>query len=668
MCYKFLLTEKGNLMFRNNPHDISSKEVHFLKEYGPIILKNGYEPIPIKAGSKVPAVSSWQKMKATQADIDAWASNPSFKSVGVLTAQTPAVDIDCHDEEVSQKMIEFCEEKFGVAPKRIGLAPKNLLVYRTEIPFKKIQSPSFKDPDGKKHQVEILGQNQQFIAFGIHPNTQKPYTWIGDSILDIPKDQLPLITKEQAQEIVDYFVSVVPEGWREVGKGSQLISVTSNDFLKNHKPPVDMEPYKIEQVLAQINPDDSYDGWLKAGMGLHHQFEGSEEGFEIWNNWSAGGSKYQYGECEQKWKTFVPDLDNVNPTTLATVLKMAKEENPSGLTASSRPISIDFLEVQKKLGPVDWLVKGFIERDTVGLFFGDPGSYKTFLAMDIAYHCATGKDWHGCTVVRGPVYYIAGEGHGGLARRQEAWLKHHEPDLSDINFRFTTGAMDLFDAKAAELITRDIEEWAETAGNPVLIVIDTLARNFNGDENSAGEMGTFINNVNQYLRVPFECVVLIVHHTGHSAKDRARGSMALKGGVDFEYRVENRESDLCIAKLACTKMKDAIEPKEAWFEGKTINLDWGKDGGELIDSLVFEKTNVVEQEKPLKPALNGFLELAKSLADQEGLVGRASLRERAVADEIAKDINQVRDWIHALARNERIEIIDTTQIRLIDLP
>ena len=101
--------------------------------------------------------------------------------------------------------------------------------------------------------------------------------------------------------------------------------------------------------------------------------------------------------------------------------------------------------------------------------------------------------------------------------------------------------------------------------------------------------GQFINNVNEYLRVPFECVVLIVHHTGHSSKDRARGSMALKGGVDFEYRIEKSNTDLCIAKLACTKMKDAVEPEETWFEGKTIILEWPNDGGELIDSLVFEE-------------------------------------------------------------------------------
>ena len=500
------------------------------------------EIIPIKKESKAPVINGWQNTKATPEDIENWANNLHQGGYGVLTSRTPAIDIDCHDKAITQKVVDYCERALGISPKRVGLPPKILLVYKTEIPFKKIFSPTFKDPSGTKHKVEILGEGQQFVAFGIHPETKKPYSWPEKSILEIPHNQLPLITMEQAQKVVDYFESIVPNNWKIFEKGTHLKTNKSQDPLLNHKPPLDLEPHEIKNILNKIDPDESYDRWVKAGMGLYHQFNGKAEGLEIWDEWSSQGQKYKIGECEEKWKTFSPDLENVNPITFATVLGWLKEKTVDHQTISCRPLSIDFLELRKKLGPTNWLVKDYIEQNTTGLFFGDPGSYKSFLALDIAYHCASGKDWHGCKVVKGPVYYIAGEGHGGIVRRQEAWIKHHEPDLSDMHFRLTEGAMDFYDAKSAELITRDIEEWAETAGNPVLIVIDTLARNFNGDENSAGDMGKFINNVNQYLRVPFGCVVLIVHHTGHSEKKRARGSTALRAGIDFEYRVEKAMS------------------------------------------------------------------------------------------------------------------------------
>jgi hypothetical protein len=62
------------------------------------------------------------------------------------------------------------------------------------------------------------------------------------------------------------------------------------------------------------------------------------------------------------------------------------------------------------------------------------------------------------------------------------------------------------------------------------------------------------------------------------------------------------------------------------------------------------------------------LELAKSLADPEGIVDRAPLREKAVVDEIAKDVSQVKDWLHTLESKKLIKIIDTKQIRLLDQP
>jgi len=638
-----------------------------LKELGHTLLENGYELIPIKKGFKSPAIRGWQNTKATPEDVEKWAGIPRHGGYGVLTARTPGVDIDCHDEAITQKMVDYCAIELGFAPKRVGLPPKVLLVYRTEAPFKKISSPTFEDSSGVKHKVEILGEGQQFVAFGIHPETKKSYSWPEKSILEIPHNQLPLITMKQAQEVVDYFISIVPNSWKISEKGTHLKTNQPQDSLLNHKPRLDLEINEVINILNEINPDEPYDNWVKAGMALFHQFDGKAEGLKIWDEWSSKGQKYKPGLCEEKWKTFSPDLENVNPITFATVLGWSKEKKFGLQTISCRPLSIDYLELRKKLGSTNWLVKDYIEHNTIGLFFGDPCSYKTFLALDIAYHCASGKDWHGRTVVKGPVYYILGEGHGAIARRQEAWIKHHKPDLLDMHFRFTTGAMDFYDAKSAELITQDIEKWAETAGKPVLIVIDTLARNFNGDENAANDMGKFINNVNQYLRAPFECVVLIVHHSGHSQKNRARGSTALRAGIDFEYRVEKDKNEKFVTNLTCTKMKDAVEPKKTQFKGREMILNFPERAEEVMTSLVFKKTKVVKQEKPLKPELIQFLELAKNLANLEGVINRKELREQAVDNEIANNFVQVRSYVQDLRNKNIIEDFEgEKKIRLLE--
>lgn len=64
----------------------------------------------------------------------------------------------------------------------------------------------------------------------------------------------------------------------------------------------------------------------------------------------------------------------------------------------------------------EFLVDGLIETDGLGLIFGDPGSAKSFMAVDLALCVASGADFHGKGVKKGPVLFIAGEGHNGLIR------------------------------------------------------------------------------------------------------------------------------------------------------------------------------------------------------------------------------------------------------------
>jgi|TARA_B110000495_G_scaffold144219_1_gene127157 hypothetical protein len=660
----------------------------YLEKYGPNLIEGGYKIVPIKRGTKAPmGIGRWPNIVADLNKLEKWIStkNLELEGVGILCKNNPAVDIDVLDSEVSRQMVDAVLQQCPGGLERVGKAPKTLLAYRTDKPFKKVRSSTYKCSSGKSHAVEILADKQQYVSFAIHPDTNKPYEWRGKSIADVNSDDLPIIRHDDAIKIVEIFEKIAQEKvengeWEKTQNGTSGTSTEANNRvngsdsteladISNLKPTLDITDQEVKADLASLSADE-YDHWVKVGMALYHQYQGSPEGLTIWDDWSQTSTNYtDERSLTERWSGFAPRGDR-KIITFATIRRWANEaKNNNEFKISTRPISISFLDVQKKLGPINWLVKDFIEQDTVGLFFGDPGSYKSFLALDIAYHCATGKNWHGCKVVKGPVYYIAGEGHGGLARRQEAWFKHHKPDLSDMHFRFTTGPMDFYSSESAMLIARDIEEWAETAGNPVLIVIDTLARNFNGDENSASEMGKFINNVNDYIRASFECVVLIVHHTGHGEKKRARGSMALKAGIDFEYRVEKSKSNPLGLELNCTKMKDAVESGKICFEGKELILNFPEEGEEVMTSLVFEKADVVEEEKSLPPKLAKFLERVNSLVDPEGIVDRVHLRERAVAEELAKDAVQVRGYIRSLKKKNMIETLEAPKrIRLLDFP
>lgn len=70
------------------------------------------------------------------------------------------------------------------------------------------------------------------------------------------------------------------------------------------------------EALKAINPDCSYDEWLKVGMALKH--EGAD--VSAWDAWSSGGSKYKPGECDKKWKSF-----SRHDVTGGTLMHIARE-------------------------------------------------------------------------------------------------------------------------------------------------------------------------------------------------------------------------------------------------------------------------------------------------------------------------------------------------------
>ena len=219
---------------------------------------------------------------------------------------------------------------------------------------------------------------------------------------------------------------------------------------------------------------------------------------------------------------------------------------------------------QIEMRPPAWLLRGMLERDTFALVFGDPGTGKSFLAIDWACRVATGTPWRGHGVTAGPVVYVAGEGQQGFGRRIRAWSEHHGVNLDGAPLFVAPAVAIPEPTQLGELAV------AIDAGDPpALIVLDTLARTFGGgDENSTQDMSRFVSACDA-LRRRFGCTILVVHHTGHADKSRARGAIALKAALDAEYRLSDNENGLL---LTATKMKDAETPPPLGLELVSVDL------------------------------------------------------------------------------------------------
>lgn len=237
-----------------------------------------------------------------------------------------------------------------------------------------------------------------------------------------------------------------------------------------------------------------------------------------------------------------------------------------------------------------WLIKNHIELDTLNMYFGDPGAGKSFAAVDCAASVATGTSFFGRPVKKGPVIYIAGEGQNGIKRRFAAWGKEHGVDIDSADLFISLMPAALCDSEQTEQVLAAVRSVAQICGeSPVLVILDTVARNFGpGDENSTTDMSRFIQAADR-LRVEYSSAILLIHHSGHSAKDRARGAMALKGALDSEFRLEKDEDS--IVRMINTKMKDFVPPEPISFTFKTIELDEIDEDGEPVTSAVFERTD-----------------------------------------------------------------------------
>ena len=305
-----------------------------------------------------------------------------------------------------------------------------------------------------------------------------------------------------------------------------------------------------------------------------------------------------------------------------------------------------------KMQKVNWLIKDMIEQEALCMCFGAPGSGKTFCVLDMALCIASGINWHGKEVDAGPVIYIAGEGHAGFARRVAAWAKINDVTLDDVPFYKSNATVIMNDAANAVVLTDELRKLADHTGTPKMIVLDTLARTMAGDENSSEKIGEYVKACD-VIKQEYGCTVLIVHHTGHANKGRARGSSSMYGALDAEFKVEPWGDNKLI--IENTKMKDAEEPETMAFVKLPVELITPE--GEPTSSLVLEYT----PDKPLDKKDPEYvkqvvLEQIARLSDFNE-VNRSELRD-AVAIELEKSMRQANRDIKRLVDQGVLEAKD----------
>lgn len=196
--------------------------------------------------------------------------------------------------------------------------------------------------------------------------------------------------------------------------------------------------------------------------------------------------------------------------------------------------------------PREWLVEGLIPHGTVTLLSGDGGLGKSLLMQQLMTSAATGKDWLGLKPRKCRAFGLFCEDDNNeLSRRQKAiceslsisledcfdmeWLSGDgiDPVLMEFGNSDAGNTTPLFD----ELI--DYLEWREVE----LVIIDTAADTFAGNEISRIQVRNFINRALRVIAARLGATVIL---TSHPSVAGMRDGTGISGSTAWNNSVRSR--------------------------------------------------------------------------------------------------------------------------------
>lgn len=203
--------------------------------------------------------------------------------------------------------------------------------------------------------------------------------------------------------------------------------------------------------------------------------------------------------------------------------------------------------------PPGWLVEGFWMSQSHGIIAGEPKTFKSTLAMDLAVSVASGTPFLGKHKVMnpGPVFYIQNENAkwiikdrlmkiahsrglmGSIKPHQDKW-RIQWPTPLPINF-INQQSFLLTDPLHQKILEQSFQKY-----KPSLLILDPLYLMFDGDINSAKDLN-FVLSWLLEMRFKYKCAVVVIHHynKGGQGSENSRGGQRMLGSTTLHGWIES---------------------------------------------------------------------------------------------------------------------------------
>jgi len=551
-------------------------EVKLLQDCVGRYLAAGFALVPIAAGSKGPASKGWNRRDrciTDPADAGRITEGVGLAHAYSRTACLDVDDIDAARVWLAQRGVDLdallnSPDAVGIRSGRPGRAK---LLYRLPDGVEPLASKILGAAGLELRCATADGLTvQDVLPPSIHPETGRPYAWwFGDdlagSVSALPELPAGLLALWQV-----------------------LIEPTSCA----PQPILGADAEKLRACLAVIAPDDlPYESgtgpsWLGVGMALHHETNGL--GFDLWDEWARSSPKYstrEYGLA--KWESFGQRQGGASLTARSLAhwagipFDVPDLSDFEDLTAddAARASRFQFLPADQFMEsrPTRWIIKGLLPQAGLGVIFGESGSGKSFMVLDMALAIVRGAPWRQRRVHGGRVAYVCAEGAGGFKSRLQAYRRHVAANLDGF---FVLGdAPNIVERRTVD----DLIASLQALGDLSVVVLDTWAQVTPGaNENSGEDMGKALGHCKR-IHQATGALVLLVHHSGKDATRGARGWSGLKAAADVELEVIRDDDQRA---LRVTKQKDGEDGEDLGFRLLPVVLGVDEDGDETTSCVV----------------------------------------------------------------------------------
>ncbi|MFA6386758.1 MAG: AAA family ATPase [Candidatus Paceibacterota bacterium] len=214
--------------------------------------------------------------------------------------------------------------------------------------------------------------------------------------------------------------------------------------------------------------------------------------------------------------------------------------------------------INKDFGPELWVVDKLIPEQSITAITGVPGSYKTWLTLEIAKCVAQGSNFLGqFKTNRGNVLFLDKENH----------LRHIQKRLNLLGIQ----NLPIFYFSRAEDFLIDKEKDYKSLVKVIdnlgidLVIFDSLVRIHSGDENSSKDIAKVMN---AFRKITNKGVtVIFIHHNRkegtrtQSTTNSIRGSSDIFAGIDCLLQISKTQDEKSIGiSQAKLRQDEAINP------------------------------------------------------------------------------------------------------------